>query len=210
MKAKKKVKLSLATLSVPDKINWALSFNNSVKDDPRFAAHQSLIARAETAILELQAAYMEAQETRSLSMTRTAVLHQKEDVFDQLLTALGLAVEIESGGDEAFILSKGASVKSYPVKASIPRHPEALSATKSASPGTIYLKWKRVSGSHSYLIRATGNIADADSWVQVAVSTRTLAEVSGLDSGKQYWFQVSAVGSAGQGPWSDPVVKMAP
>jgi Fibronectin type III domain len=161
-------------------------------------------------IAELQTAYMEAQESRSQSMTRTAVLYQKEEAFDQLLTALGMTVEVESGGDEAFILSTGISVRNKPGKAGIPKHPEALSAVAGAAPGTIVLKWKGVSGSRSYLIRATTNIADNDSWVQVAVSTRASVEVPKLESGKQYWFQVGAVGTAGQGPWSDPATKLAP
>jgi len=28
-------------------------------------------------------------------------------------------------------------------------------------------------------------------------------------SGTKYWFRVAAAGSAGQGTWSDPAVKMA-
>jgi predicted phage tail protein len=210
MTAKKKVKLSLDRLSVPDKVNWGSSFKDSVKNDRRYAKHESLIGLSETAILELQAAYMNAQESRSQSMMHTAVLRQKEDAFDQMLTALGMVVEVESGGDEALILSTGASVRSKPGKAGIPKPPEALSATQGADLGMIALKWKKAAGSRSYLIRATTNIADSDSWVQVAVSTRTSAEVPNLDSGKQYWFQVSAVGSAGQGPWSDPATKTAP
>lgn len=39
---------------------------------------------------------------------------------------------------------------------------------------------------------------------------RAKAEVEGLSSGKQYWFQVCAVGTAGLGPWSDPATKVVP
>jgi hypothetical protein len=33
--------------------------------------------------------------------------------------------------------------------------------------------------------------------------------VTGLTSGKKYWFRVRAVGTAGFSGWSDPAVKMA-
>jgi hypothetical protein len=34
--------------------------------------------------------------------------------------------------------------------------------------------------------------------------------VSNLTSGTKYWFKVAGLGSAGQGPWSDPATKIAP
>jgi hypothetical protein len=36
------------------------------------------------------------------------------------------------------------------------------------------------------------------------------ATLEGLDSGARYWFRVAAVTSSGQGPWSNPVAKIAP
>jgi hypothetical protein len=92
----------------------------------------------------------------------------------------------------------------------IPATPAALSAAEGAKTGTISLKWKTVRGAKSYLVRMTDTIADNASWKQAAVVTKAAASIEGLVSGKQYWFQTSAVGAAGQGAWSDPAVKVAP
>jgi predicted phage tail protein len=92
----------------------------------------------------------------------------------------------------------------------IPATPAALAAGEGAKTGSIALKWKAVRGAKSYLVRITDTIADNTSWKQAAVVTKAAANIEGLASGKQYWFQVSAVGAAGQGAWSDPAVKVAP
>jgi chitodextrinase len=40
------------------------------------------------------------------------------------------------------------------------------------------------------------------SWKQAGFSTKAKFSVRGLASGTRYWFRVAALGTAGQGPWS--------
>jgi hypothetical protein len=47
-------------------------------------------------------------------------------------------------------------------------------------------------------------------WAAATTSTKTKAIVNTMTSGLRYWFRVAAVGSAGQGTWSEPVSKIAP
>ena len=75
--------------------------------------------------------------------------------------------------------------------------------------GMLKLKWKAVAGARSYIIECAEHVTPMV-WTQVKVSTSSRVEVSGLISGKTYAFRVRAVGSAGEGPWSDEAVKMAP
>jgi len=42
----------------------------------------------------------------------------------------------------------------------------------------------------------------------VAACTKSNTTITGLTSGQQYWFQVAALATAGQGPWSDRATKM--
>ena len=44
-------------------------------------------------------------------------------------------------------------------------------------------------------------------WTQCYVGKASSCTVTGLTSGTQYWFQVSAIGAAGLSPWSDPATK---
>jgi chitodextrinase len=77
--------------------------------------------------------------------------------------------------------------------------------------GEIDLNWQPVRGAASYAIvrSTTGNVANAGDWAAAGTSTKSKASVSGLTSGTRYWFRVAAVGSAGQGPWSDPATAIA-
>ncbi len=210
MKLKKaKVVLNLRVLSIPDKVQISRSLINSLKSST-LKQPEELLSHLEKDIQDLEVAYADALVKRNDSVTQTAVMDQKEMMLDNRLGALGNYVEMESEGDEALIKSAGFSVKKSQAKAAIPMIPAALAASEGADVGSIALKWKTVKGSKSYLVRATTTVADVDSWKQVAVCTKSNTTVVGLVSGQQYWFQVSAVGSAGQGPWSDPATKMVP
>ena len=75
--------------------------------------------------------------------------------------------------------------------------------------GEIDLVWSAVYGAMSYVIQKS----DYDMprvWTQVTIVTRSKATVPDCDPGEKYVFRVAAVGTAGQGPWSDESVKMAP
>jgi hypothetical protein len=138
------------------------------------------------------------------------VERQTEDYFDSLMGSWGSYVETESKGDEAKIKSAGFDIKAKPVPIGIPAMPLSLASAEGANKGCLSLKWKAVRGAKSYIIRITDNIADMNSWKQIMVVTKASALIEGLVSGTQYWFQVSPVGAAGQGPWSDPTTKVAP
>lgn len=46
-------------------------------------------------------------------------------------------------------------------------------------------------------------------WTTCPPHTKSKCTVPGLTAGTKYWFRVAAVGVAGQGPWSDPALRMA-
>lgn len=210
MNSKAKVVLSLKELSVPDKVQQARSYLTAIRGNARLKEPKDLLDQIEVRADALELAYSDAQTARNVSVTKTAVMSQSGDQLDDLLKALALHVESESRGDEAVIKSAGMNVKKTPTPAGIPHLPQALAATEGIHAGSIALKWKTVKGSRSYLVRATTTVGDADSWKQVAVCTKSNTTVTGLASGQQYWFQVAAVGSAGQAPWSDPATKIVP
>jgi hypothetical protein len=43
-----------------------------------------------------------------------------------------------------------------------------------------------------------------------SLARRVACATLGLTSGSKHWFRVAAIGAAGQGPWSDQAMKMAP
>jgi hypothetical protein len=179
-------------------------------NNPNFSSPNPSPAEISTAATEAEAADDEVMQIRDISVTKTAVKNQKEESLDFILKANAAYVETESRGDEAKIKSAGLDIKANATPIGIPAMPAALKASEGAKTGTLNLKWKAVRGARSYIIRCTDTIADNTSWKQAAVVTKAAAGIEGLVSGKQYWFQTSAVGAAGQGAWSDPAVKVAP
>ncbi len=159
---------------------------------------------------KLQNSYTDALEARGISVTKTAIMNQDETAFDSEVTALGRYVEVECKGDEAKIKSAGMDIKAAAAPIGTPQRPESIKATEGLKNGSVDLKWKSVRGARSYVVRITATIAANDSWKQVLVVTKAAATIESLVSGTQYWFQVAAVGAAGQGPWSDPATKVAP
>jgi hypothetical protein len=210
MMKKKQVVLNLRGLSVPEKVAKAKSIAVAMTNNPNFANPKPSPAEILAAAAELEMADSEVMQIRDASVTKTAVRSQKDEALDLILSASAGYVEGESKGDEAKIKSAGMDVKANATPIGIPAMPAALKASEGAKTGIISLKWKAVRGAKSYLVRSTDTIADNASWKQVAVVTKSAADIDALVSGKHYWFQVSAVGAAGQGAWSDPAVKVAP
>jgi hypothetical protein len=87
--------------------------------------------------------------------------------------------------------------------------PENLGATMGDLDGTIDLALNRVHGAGSYVFQMSQTPAAAASWQQVAISARSSCTITGLTSGQKYWFRCAAIGTAGQGPWSNPASQQA-
>ena len=204
-----KVKLDLFGFSVPDKVQFATQIITAITGNAHFATPVPKIDDVQKKIDALQAAYTKANDLRQQSYSQTATQAQVEKELDAMLNALGNYVESTSNGDEAIIKSSGMDTRAKATPVGIPGIPPNLSAAEGPKNGEIKLKWKAVKGSKSYIVRHTTDIADATKWVQEQVVTKASAISTGLKSGTQYWYQVAAVGAAGQGPWSDPATKVA-
>jgi hypothetical protein len=72
------------------------------------------------------------------------------------------------------------------------------------------VSWKKVRGAKMYNIERALDSGHGLDWSTVLSCSRTRATVNSMNSGQRYWFRVAAVGSAGQGPWSDSISKIAP
>jgi Fibronectin type III domain len=73
--------------------------------------------------------------------------------------------------------------------------------------GEMELTWDSVNGAKSYLVQFSTEPGGAANWSLAMACTKSKATIKNLESGKKYWFKVAALGSAGQGPWSDPATK---
>ncbi len=88
---------------------------------------------------------------------------------------------------------------------------EGLRGTQGDANGDIDLQWNPIKrGLTNYNLEMTDDPAGQTGWHTAATPTKSSLTQTGLVSGKRYWFRVSANGSAGPGPASDPATKIAP
>ena len=204
-----KVNLNLKSYSLPDKMQYAVQIIKAITGNGNFTTPDPKLADVQTALDNLQKSYTEANNLRQLSYAKTAEQNNHEKNVDILLTALGNYVETASRGDEAIIKSAGIDTRAKGAPVGIPAMPLNLSAAEGGKNGEIKLKWKSVKGAKSYIVRRSTDVAVAAQWQQEQVVTKAAAISTALVSGTQYWYQVAAIASAGQGAWSDPATKVA-
>ena len=73
------------------------------------------------------------------------------------------------------------------------------------------LSWKPMRrGLHSFLIELTEDAAGLTGWRMVLTTRKSSVALTGLTSGRRYFFRVTAQGAAGPGSPGDPAVKTAP
>ena len=206
-----KVKLELSKKTSAQKIDLGKTIVTKLTGNATFATPNPTLTAVTTAINNLSAATADLVSARKTVEVKATAVELAEAALNSILTQLGNYVENISNGDEVKILSAGMDVrKDASATGSLPDKVASVNATIGDSAGEIVLSWDKVSGAKSYVVETALSSMDPMEWKHMLVSTRSKAEVGTLKSGSSYHIRVAAVGSVGQGPWSDPVVKVAP
>jgi hypothetical protein len=203
-----KVKLELGKKNTSEKTALGIKVATNMTGNASFPSPNPTLDTLRTAIASMSAASEEVEATRKIVQVKLSVLYQQESNFNSVITQLGAYVDNVSNGDEAIILSAGMDVQKEKSSTSIPDKITSVNATSGDNAGEIDLSWDKISSAKSYVVEIAINTPVLE-WKHALVSTKSKAEVTGLTTGTLYQIRVAAVGSAGQGPWSDPVVKMA-
>jgi len=205
-----KVKLELKQKTVAQKIDLAKTIVTKMTGNTNYATPNPALSVVTTATTTLTTATAEVEIARKTLEAKYSALSTAETALEMLLTQLGNYVENISNGDEAKILSAGMDVRNSSTTSGMPAKVASVNATIGDSAGEIDLSWDKVLGAASYVVETALSDLNPLEWKHMVVSTRSKAEVASLKTGASYHIRVAAVGSAGQGPWSDPVVKVAP
>lgn len=205
-----KVKLELNRKNPAQKIEMGKTVVTKMTGNATFATPNPALANVTTAITNLTTASAELEAARKTVELKMNALAQAEGTLDLLLTQLGNYVENVSNGDEAKILSAGMDVQKERTMATAIDKVAYVNATIGDNSGEIDLSWDKVAGAKSYVVETALSSMNPLEWKHMLVSTKSKAEIVNLMPGTGYQIRVAAVGAAGQGSWSDPVVKVAP
>ena len=204
------VKLGLDTLSLVDQIKSGRAIVTAMSGNPNFTTPAPPLSDITDAINLAEAAMLDQKARDSAAQQATLVLHNAQLDMTNKLTSLGAYVQNTSLGDALKIKSAGMEIRSDAAPIGALPAPENLSATTGDMPGEIDLHWNRVRGATAYVTQYTLDpLSPGSVWTTCPPSTKSKCTVPGLTAGGRYWFRVAAVGAAGQGPWSDPALRMA-
>jgi hypothetical protein len=204
-----KVKLELSKKSIAEKVVLGNKVDSNMTGNVYFKTPNPPLETLKTAIINMTAASDDVEAARKTVQLKLSILYQQENIFDGVMTQLGSYVGNVSNGDEAIILSSGMDVQKDKSPTTLPDKITSVNATSGDNAGEIDLFWDKSYNAKSYVVEIAVNGTVLE-WKQSQITTKSKAELTGLLTGTAYQLRVAAVGAAGQGPWSDPVLKVAP
>lgn len=199
----KKVSLGLKEKSVPELIAFAFHVVSKMFENAFFPSPAPALKKVTDAAMELQKAFDKAQ---GAGPEQTAIMHQKRETMETLLTAEGHYVEDVANdpenkitGPEVIILSAGMSVKHF-----TPRQKQVFEVSMGDKPGTVVLVAERVErGTHEW--EYSLDPSDASGWIEVDPTSKATVTITGLESGKRYFFRHRSVSSDGTSAWDGTI-----
>jgi hypothetical protein len=204
-----KVKLGLKELDDAQLFQFAQQHYTAMQGNANFPtpnpAQPAFLAVLNTFETALQAHDAAQQEARLKTAAKDAARAALEEAFTQRAAY----VDTTSGGNETTALSSGLPLRDTPSPVGPLPAPIDFLATMGDVPGEIDLMWSPVKGAKTYVVEYSVQ-GMPRAWVTGPLVTKSKATITGLISGQTYVFRVRAVGAAGEGPWSDESVKMAP
>lgn len=90
--------------------------------------------------------------------------------------------------------------------ATMPATPAGITACRATSATSVYLEWDAVASATTYNIEYTTKKTYFDSSNQTTTETgveTTHFELTGLETGQEYFFRICAVNTSGESPWSE-------
>ena len=189
--------------SVPNKVAFGRTVISKMSLLPLFANPVVAYLVVTAIINELEAYYM---SSRGGDHQLVALMHQKEDEFDDAFRKLGNQVDQVADGDEAIILSTGFHLAKQPTP---PERPDFF-AEAGDEPGSMMLHRKAVDGAASYiwLYYVGADVPTEEKWLLAGSSTQISFLVKGLTQATKVWFRVAAVTAAGMQPYTDAIMKV--
>lgn len=195
-------------MTPPAKVIFGRNVVSKMAGNPAFPEPVPPLEEISNACNGLEMAQLDAADG---GKSKIAIRRQKEEVLDNLLRRLSLWVENVAEGNESLILGAGFEVKRAASPLGMPLQPEGLKISLPGPHGMVYLSWKPVKGTYTYQVDILqGNSPASGEWKKLTSLTRSFFMAEGLTSGQQYWFRVSATGTAGTSGWSDPATVFAP
>lgn len=175
---------------------------DSMTDNPLFPNPSPTLAVFKTILDTYISALVKAEQGTKAA---TAAKNNARVSVEDLLKKESSYVQIASDGDETAILSSGFQVNKKPAPVGELPKPQNVKIEVGSNKGGVTISCNAIKGARAYQYEYSKLPITADTtWVDV-VTTRSYADVSGLESGKEYGFRVAGVGTDPTRVWSDVI-----
>ena len=205
-----KIKLELRDKSDVQLLVFAKGHVAAMNGNVNFPTPNPLAITFSSTLTAYETALTASEVADQAAKTATSAKDDKRVLLEAALNTRAKAVENDSAGDETKMLSSGFSLRAANDPIGPMTQPQNFRATSGDLTGEIDLQCDAVRGAKSYVVECRTHGAAPGAWAQVKIITKSRATISGLTPGQEYAFRIRAVGTAGEGPWSDEAVKMAP
>ncbi|MBI3501113.1 MAG: hypothetical protein HY063_04900 [Bacteroidetes bacterium] len=197
-----KVSLELARKSVLELISFGYHVVSEMTGNAFFASPHPALSTIASVTSQLQTAYGNAQ---GAGPHETAVMNQKREICEAYLTELGHYVEDVANdpsnvltGAETIILSAGMGKKQFS-----PRQKQEFGVQAGELPGTADLTAAHVKrGSHEW--GYTQDLSNPNGWIDGGTTVQAHTTISGLETGKRYFFRHRSILPEGPSAWEGP------
>ena len=205
-----KIKLELRNKSDSELLVFAKTHVTAMNGNVYFPAPNPLAIAFASTLTSYETALSASTAATQAAQTATSAKDDKRALLEASLNIRAKSVENDSLGDETKILSSGFSLRAASDPIGPMAQPQNFRATSGDLTGEIDLQCDAVRGAKSYVVECRTHGATPGAWAQAKIVTKSRTTVGGLTPGQEYAFRIRAVGTAGEGPWSDEAVKMAP
>ena len=146
-----------------------------------------------------------AQASQSATKQLFVEQSQIESELDGELSSLVNDVNAEADGDETKLLSSGFELSKAATSATVPGAVSDFSLTRGDNPGVVDGQCHSVKNARAYESQFVVAAMPDGNWQSGPTFFSSKFEWTGLSSGSTVWIEVRATGTAGAGPWSDPI-----
>jgi hypothetical protein len=201
----KRFKLGFGNKTLLEQINICRGVVAGIGKLP--AGQRQALARHPVAdsVAEAAAAHAEVEALTTALKAALARRSKKVRAMRERTTDAATELMAATGGDPAVLLAAGLGIVKDKQPVGVPGMPALLRVLSTDFECRVRLRWKRPVRRCVFLVETTTDRAARTGWKQAAICVKQTCDVSGLASGRKYWFRVAASNAHGQGPWSQPV-----
>ncbi len=136
---------------------------------------------------------------------------EKADALRAQMAVTQAKAQAESKGEPGPLQAAGYQIASDTPAPSAPLgQPQNLAVTAGDADASLDVSCDPPSGAKTFEWQITTADPVAGPYVTVKQTTASSATLTGLTSGQRVWVRVRAIGTKGEGPWSDPATKIVP